>query len=658
MAREYYSGLIEEFIDSSVEAVLGALADSNQFSLELNQRNAWKEEIVILQRMLAGYVGKIYFEYSIPRIGQRIDVLLLINGVIFTLEFKVGERAFHRHHIDQVWDYALDLKNFHETSHDLVIAPVLIATKANYGPLNISMTPQNDNLLFPIMCNAEMLPDVIAGVLGFAEGQAMEPTRWEQGRYLPTPTIIEAAMSLYRGHSVDDISRKDADSINLSKTTDAISNVIEYSRTTGQKCICFVTGVPGAGKTLVGLNIANLHMDKASELYSVFLSGNGPLVAILTEALARDRVQRSIAEGKKIKKGEAKSAVKALIQNVHHFRDDCLQNKSTPPIEHVVLFDEAQRAWNLEQTTSFMRQKKGVPDFDMSEPEFLISCMDRHKDWAVIVCLVGGGQEINTGEAGISEWIKSINRSYPDWHVYISPQIRDSEYAAGEAIAMLQPHRDVTYIEDLHLSVSMRSFRAENMSALVKQILDLDIDAARQTFISLQGKYPIVVTRCLQTAKSWLKQQARGSERYGIVVSSQAARLKPHAIDIKSPMNPIYWFLNGKDDVRSSYYLEDVATEFHIQGLELDWACVTWDADFRYSASGWHHHSFRGTKWTQIKKEDRKMYLKNAYRVLLTRARQGMVIVVPSGDAEDPTRVPAFYDETFEYLISIGIPVI
>jgi len=657
VAREYYSELIEEFVDSSVEEVLGELADNNQFNLELTQKNAWKEEIVLLQEVLEGYEGKIYFEYSIPRIGQRIDVLLLINGVILVLEFKVGESAFHRHNIDQVWDYALDLKNFHETSHDLLIAPVLIATKAEAETFNVSMTPHNDKLLFPILCNAEMLSDVIQGVLAFAEGQMVESTHWEQGRYLPTPTIIEAAMSLYQGHSVEEISRKDASAINLSKTTEAISSVIEKARSTGQKCICFVTGVPGAGKTLVGLNIANLHMDPASELYSVFLSGNGPLVAILTEALARDRVERSIAEGNKIKKGEAKSSVKALIQNVHHFRDDCLQNENAP-IEHVVLFDEAQRAWNVEQTTSFMRLKKGKPDFDMSEPEFLISCMDRHKDWAVIVCLVGGGQEINTGEAGISEWIKSVNRSYPDWHAYISPQIHDSEYAAGEAVAMLQPHRDVTYIDDLHLSVSMRSFRAENVSALVKQILDLDVQSARQTLGSLDGKYPIVVTRCLKRAKSWLKQQARGSERYGIVVSSQASRLKPHAIDIKSPMDPVHWFLEGKDDVRSSYYLEDVATEFHIQGLELDWACVTWDADFRFSPEGWRHFSFRGNKWQQIKKDERQMYLKNAYRVLLTRARQGMVIVVPEGDAEDPTRPPSFYDDTFKYLSSIGLQVI
>lgn len=263
-----------------------------------------------------------------------------------------------------------------------------------------------------------------------------------------------------------------AEDDDLDTTTGSISKIIEQARVTGQKCICFVTGVPGAGKTLVGLNIANQHMDKASELYSVFLSGNGPLVGILTEALARDRVQRSIEAGDRIKKGVAKSAVKTLIQNVHHFRDDCLQSK-VAPIEHVVLFDEAQRAWSLEQTSSFMRQKKGVPDFEMSEPEFLISCMDRHEGWAVIICLVGGGQEINTGEAGISEWIESVNRSYPDWQVYISPQIHDSEYAAGEAIAMLRSHRDVSQ-RLIHLPANSIGRRRENR--VVQSILNCCCD--------------------------------------------------------------------------------------------------------------------------------------------------------------------------------------
>lgn len=418
-----------------------------------------------------------------------------------------------------------------------------------------------------------------------------------------------------------------------------------------------MTGVPGAGKTLVGLNVATRHFDKASDLYSVFLSGNGPLVSILCEALARDKAARERAAGRPITLGHLRSEVKAFVQNVHHFRDECLRDSSRPPIEHVALFDEAQRAWNAEQTSSFMLRKKKQANFTMSEPEFLISCMDRHADWAVVVCLVGGGQEINTGEAGIGEWIEAVLRSFPDWHLHLSPKLHDSEYAAGNALALLQNRPHVHANEALHLGVSMRSFRAEHVSALIKAILDIDRDAAKALIDRVRDRYPIVLTRDVTTAKSWLRSKARGSERYGMVVSSQAQRLKPYAIDVRAPVSPIHWFLHPKEDVRSSYYLEDVATEFHVQGLELDWACVVWDGDFRHSSSGWNHWSFRGDKWQRIRKQQRQSYLKNAYRVLLTRARQGMVIVVPSGDPSDATRSPAFYDDTFEYLKELGLQV-
>lgn len=495
-------------------------------------------------------------------------------------------------------------------------------------------------------------------MLNFADGNDIERTQWENGRYCPTPTIIEAALALYNNHSVTDITRRDASAINLSQTAAAIAEIIKTSRENSHKSICLVTGVPGAGKTLVGLDVATKHIDPSDDLYSVYLSGNGPLVKILCEALARDRARRSAEVGDKLKIGIARSEVKGFIQNVHHFRDDCLLNDKRPPVEHVAIFDEAQRAWNQEQTSAFMRRKKNTPDFNYSEPEFLISCLNRHPDWAVIVCLVGGGQEINTGEAGIGEWIDSIKRSYPDWHIHISPRLTDSEYNADKMLMELKTRQHVAYRDELHLAVSMRSFRAEHVSLLVKQMLDLDVDSARHTHGKVRDKYPIVITRDIGRAKQWLKSQARGSERYGIVVSSQAQRLKPHAIDVKSPMDPIHWFLDGKGDVRSSYYLEDVATEFHVQGLELDWACVTWDADFRYSAKGWGHYSFCGDRWNKINKEERKKYLKNAYRVLLTRARQGMVIVVPHGDTEDHTRSPLFYDETFECFSEIGFMTI
>jgi hypothetical protein len=658
MKRAYYNDSIANFLTTSPEEIFQKIALKNEFSLEQNQKDAWLAEIIILKEVLTTYSGSIYFEYSIPRMGQRIDVVLLIGSVIFVLEFKMGEKEYNANAIDQVMDYALDLKNFHESSHEQFIAPILIATKAKNIYSIVATTPQNDKLLQPIKSNAGLLGKIIEDVLCFSEGTEINRSQWEQGRYCPTPTIIEAAMALYSKHSVEDITRRDADDINLTQTTDAVSAIIRSSKKNSRKSICFVTGVPGAGKTLVGLDIATTHIDKSNDLYSVFLSGNGPLVTILREALARDKVKREKANGGKIKKGMAMSEVKMFIQNVHNFRDECLVDLTLAPIEHVALFDEAQRAWNLEQTSSFMSRKKNRHNFNQSEPEFLMSCLDRHKDWAVVVCLVGGGQEINTGEAGISEWIRSLERSFTGWDIYISDRLTDSEYSAGEMLKKLESRPNVKYNESLHLAVSKRSFRAENVSLLVKQLLDRSNDEAKDTLEKLKEKYPIVITRDLGKARKWLKQQARGTERYGIVVSSQAERLKPHGIFVKSPMNPVNWFLEGKDDVRSSYYLEDVATEFHVQGLELDWVCITWDADFRYDANGWEHWSFVGTKWNHINKEERQNYLKNAYRVLLTRARQGMVIVVPPGDIEDCTRQPKFYDPTFDYLQETGFTVI
>jgi DUF2075 family protein len=444
----------------------------------------------------------------------------------------------------------------------------------------------------------------------------------------------------------------------LRGTSRAISEVINKAKSNHEKVICFVTGVPGAGKTLVGLDIATKYIDKKGDTASVFLSGNGPLVKILVEALARDKVKREKEKGNKIKKNEVLREVKMFIQNVHHFRDDSLANVSQPPFEHIAIFDEAQRAWNHVQTANFMSRRKGVSNFSSSEPEFLISCLDRHKDWAVIVCLVGGGQEINTGEAGIGEWLESLNRSFPDWHIYISPNLNDSEYAAGDSLSLIKERKNIYMKEEFHLGVSMRSFRQENVSYFVKSMLDMDLENAKKLYKQIRKKYPIVLTRDISAAKKWLKDKAYGSERYGIVVSSQAQRLKPHAVDVRVDIDPIHWFLNNKDDTRSSFYLEDVATEFHVQGLELDWSCVIWDADFRFSSVGWEAFSFVGTKWQNINKLERKQYLKNAYRVLLTRARQGMVIVVPEGNIEDPTRRPNYYDNTYSYLKQIGLETI
>ena len=657
--RAYYSAPIEVFLAAQPAYVLGRLAAASGFSDDLSQKAAWQYETTFLQTVLQPYAGRgrIYLEFGVPRLGKRIDAVLLLAHAIVVLEFKVGATSFLRQDVDQVWDYALDLKNFHESSHSARIVPMLVATGArNKRQIGLSRS-HHDGVAEPTLVSSDCLGEALAEVLGETAHEHIVPDTWERGRYLPTPTIVEAASALYRGHSVYEISKHEAGAVNLSVTSEAVAHVIERSRAQSLKSICLVTGVPGAGKTLVGLDVATRYCGQSRGSRGVYLSGNGPLVSVLQEALVRDDVRRAKLLGQPRTKSDARQPVKAFIQAVHHFRDEYLKDAS-PPSEHVAIFDEAQRAWNQEKTADFMHRKKGRSGFLMSEPAFLISCLDRHPDWAVVVCLIGGGQEINTGEAGISEWLRTLEADYPDWHVHVSPRLTDSEYAAEQALATLAKRVNVTFDPCLHLATSMRSFRADSVSGFVKQVLDLEVGEASRLHAGFASQYPIVITRDVERARGWLRQQARGNERFGIVVSSQAQRLKPHAIDVRSPMDPVHWFLNERDDIRSSYYLEDVATEFHVQGLELDWSCVVWDADFRHSAGAWQHHSFVGNRWQHIRKDERKAYLKNAYRVLLTRARQGMVIVVPEGAAHDPTRKAEFYDGTFQLLRQVGLPVL
>ena len=656
-SSSFYAESITSFLSQSKAHILGELSRPRIFTITPAQSAAWEDQIVILKNTLQGVDGYLCLEFDVPRIGSRIDAVVISGGCIFVLEFKVGESSYHREAINQVWDYALDLKNFHRESHDAPIIPILICTQAKRGQRELSK-PFADQVYEPITTNPEGLLSLIEEALSSIEAPAIHPESWVCSPYQPTPTIIEAAQNLYTRHSVEAISRHDAGARNLAITSKRVEELIAQAARQREKHIIFVTGVPGAGKTLVGLNVATKRRDEHQQTHAVFLSGNGPLVAVLREALTRDEVQRLKAVQKKVRKGEVGQKVKSFIQNVHHFRDEALRSDS-PPSDRVVIFDEAQRAWNREMTSGFMARKKSRPDFNQSEPEFLISYLNRHDDWAVVICLVGGGQEINRGEAGITGWLDAIQDSFSDWNVHVSPNLTDSEYAAGDALSHLTGVRTISKDPDLHLSVSMRSFRAENVSSFVKLVLDCEIAAAKEQLSLLRDRFPIVITRDLVRAKDWIRSKARGSERFGLVASSGAERLRPHAVDVRIEINPIHWFLNGSADVRSSFYMEDPATEFQVQGLELDWVCMTWDADLRLSPSqNWNYHSFRGDKWTNVHKLETRQYLLNAYRVLLTRARQGMAIFIPPGDEADHTRKPAYYDHTFEFLKEIGLEVI
>jgi len=651
--RSYYSSDIKDFLKSSDNEILGII-HKNATSAEttIQQNNTWEQEILILKNQLAGFNnGRIIFEYTIPRMGKRVDVIFLYKNIVFILEFKCGDNQYRASTYDQVYDYALDLRNFQKESHNKLLVPIMISTEAPAEELKIV---EHDRIIEPIKCNANNIGYAINVISSTYIELDFDYIAWENSEYLPTPTIVEAAQALYRGHNVADITRSDADAENLTVTTDEINRIIEYSKINQRKSICFVTGVPGAGKTLVGLNIAIQRSDAQKGEHAVFLSGNYPLVTVLQEALARDKIAQSKDSQNPITKKDALRSTSAFIQIIHKYRDSFVGNNNIPP-ERVAIFDEAQRAWTKEQISKFMLTKKGIDNFHYSEPEFLISTMDRHKDWAVIICLVGGGQEINTGEAGLPEWFDSIRRSFPHWDVYITPQLNDEEYRRDYSWEEMIAGINVIEIEKLHLSTSVRSFRTPDLASFIKAVLDVDIQSAKALLEKFKDRYPIIITRNLTKAKDWIRAKCKGTTRYGLLASSGALRLKPEGIFVKNDISVADWFLNGKDDVRSSYYLEDVVTEFDIQGLELDYSIVAWDADFRFENNEWHYYNFSGNRWKKVNSEDKRIYLKNSYRVLLTRARQGMVIFVPKGNDNDNTRLAKYYDGIYKYLKSIGI---
>lgn len=716
MNRFFYNAYIPNFLSAKPEKVWADLSLNSRLDDNVLQKDSWAHEIATLQSSLDGLDGEIFFEYSIPRLGKRADVILLIKDVVIVLEYKVGEKSYERPDLEQVWDYALDLKYFHQKSHELWIVPILVATAASERSHVFQPSKYDDKVLEPVCSNDSTLRAIINQVLELL-AKSETPEGWGMSPYNPTPTIVQAATTLYRrknleNKSIADITNHTSED-RTEKATEAVLRIVEESKRKGQKSICFITGVPGAGKTLVGLDIAiNLFEEnenkKADENRSlaVYLSGNGPLVKVLREALARDAVEQEKKKNPKTKynKTRAHKAVDSFIMDVYHHRDYVLQMVKKPILpdthtlsvdssvavndgsewltEHVDIFDEAQRSWTYEQLRNWLSRKKGIQNFPMSEPEFLTWGLDKKKDWAVIVCLVGGGQEINTGEAGISTWLSAIHDAFDNWHVYYPANLREKEYADGKVEERLAaiPEAQKHPIEELHLAVSKRSFRAENLSLFVKALLDVDVNLAKEQLQKLDAHYPIRLTRDLEKAKDWLRKVHRGSERYGLLVSSQAYRLRPLSIDVRCKPDTVHWFLDDITDIRSSLFLEDAATEFDVQGLELDYAAIVWDGDMIYDPDHvvlskkdrkkseliqgpWTQRSFNGGVWQNVASDMRRMYQLNAYRVLLTRARQGMVICVPTGNSTknidgsylDPTRVPLFYDSTYEYLKLLGI---
>lgn len=662
----YYRRTVEEFLQASPSEVLGDLVDGNRKfgfgELEGEAIDAWKEEIVCLKDQLAQLCNRLpeasrwglLLEFPIPRRQQRIDAVLLAGQLVYVLEFKSGASGAAWSSGRQVEDYALDLAYFHAPSHKSILIPVVVAPRLPYRLSHDLGSNVRSLASVPLEELASFLRETFQAEKhdNWAQISAQE---WDEGAYEPVPTVIEAAMALYAGMSVREIARSHAGDENLTSVTDFLLSAVRSAQERHEKIICFVTGIPGAGKTLAGLNLVHnraIHADGRPA--SVFMSGNGPLVDILREALAIDSACRNDET-----LGKARKEVKTFVQNIHHFVKDNLDRPdSQTPYENAIVFDEAQRAWNGEQNRKKYKKRPSV--WHVPEPEMVLSIMDRHKDWAAIVALVGGGQEIHDGEAGLSEWGRALAK-FPHWRVFVSPEaLRGGESVAGAALFGGEPvANQVDEERTLHLNVCIRSHQATELAKWVNSVLRSDDKAARELSTRFE-QFPIVLTRDLQKAKEWLLRNARGERRCGLVASSGATRLRAFGIETSMAIREAYsyphWFLKPRGDIRASYQLEVVATEFEIQGLELDLVGLCWGGDLIWDrlSKRWHPQQLSGNKWKDVK-DSRAIYIQNKYRVLMTRAREGLVIWVPEGDSSDPTRDVGVMNDTAEYLVSCGV---
>jgi hypothetical protein len=662
----YYRATLDAFVAQPPNEILGALLGSYQHNeLQKRQTKAWQIEIEVLKSAVAELLRlapsadswSLLLEYPIPRRSKRLDAVLLAADVIFCLEFKTLDKAHSLQADRQVEDYALDLRDFHQASHNRCIVPVAVVPRAA-SVKNSRNKIRSDAVRDVKRVNAAELALVLLSAFQAEHSQCaqpIDPLVWDTSAYRPVPTIIEAAEALFAGHNVREIAHSHAGATNLTRTSDRLVEIIQQAQRGGEKVICFVTGVPGAGKTLAGLNVVhNPALRREGRPAGVFLSGNGPLVRIVSAAIARDYRRR-------VRETGSERTVATFIQNVHVFVREGLEKADWPPVERIVVFDEAQRAWNADQN----RKKNGM---EISEPETMLSILDRHKGWAVLIALVGGGQEIHSGEAGLEEWGKTLGEKFPHWKVVASPKTLEGD--ASTAGHQLLINTDIGSLRiqtepSLHLNVNLRSFRAQKVAEWVNAVLAGDAVKAAATIPSLR-EFPLALTRSLATARAWLREHARGQQRAGLVASSGALRLRADGLELSSGFRQgnrdmfVHWFLALLPDVRSSNQLEVAASEFECQGLELDWIGLCWGADFPFDLQNgsWAYRNFSGTRWRVVKNEIDRQYLLNTYRVLLTRVRRGLILWVPQGDVSDETRLPHFFDSTAEFLISCGVPVV
>lgn len=662
----YYLRTLAEFVAETPTGVVGQLAEANakneRFQLAPEAIEGWRDQLpglfTAIQQLIESNPGaknwSIILEYPIPQVGKRIDAVVLAHDLVIVLEIKTGESRTSA--VRQVEDYGVNLACFHETSRNRKIVPVAVSAGA--------LPRSRDERAFKYL----LLPTRIAKwnqlgseLIDIVRTQmnenvpAIDAATWNAGRFKPIPPIIDAAVALYSGHTVFEIGHSCAAQDQLDITTRALVKAARTASEENGKAICFVTGVPGAGKTLVGLNA--VHHSELRE-QSAFLSGNGPLVKIIREALVRDVLERARATGDRSTRADAEQAVHAFVRSVHQFAAEHYKPGAPVPAQRVIVFDEAQRAWDAEQNKRARRP-------DISEPAMMLDVMNRIEGWATIIALVGSGQEINRGEAGLAEWGSAL-AGFPHWRVHASPFVLDKDKPGPKLFREpdVAPDRIVRN-ETLDLPVATRAIRAQQMSEWVDAVLAGNSGRASQICESFDEKP--VLSRNLQTARQWLSNMRCGFQRTGLLCSSSAMRLRVDGLepsfDFHRRFEWEHWFLDwdGPEDskkrprdVRSSCTLEVAATQFEVQGLELDWVGLCWGEDFVRDNGVWKHFRFNHKHWRPVKNGRKQQFLTNAYRVLLTRARQGMVLYVPQPSSTLWSRLGERLDETADFLVQCG----
>lgn len=655
----FYKSTVKAFIDENPKAILGQLSQEMVEVFDLNRETAvsWEDEISQLQPCLRELIKNIpaaaswgiLLEYTIPMVGLRIDCVLLAQDLIFVIEFKGGDSTSGAQALRQAQNYALNLADFHEESRARIIIPVALGEFKTLKSFDASY-PLKGAVVTHLQLR-EMLVAVMDALGG--NSLSIDLEQWDKSRYFPVPTIIEAASSIYLNHvKGTDIASSKSGTDNLKETEACIVHAVQDAKNRGIKILVILTGVPGAGKTLAGLNVVQTVQAQldASKEQAAFLSGNSPLVEVLQEALKRS-VKRS---GKK-----PGLAINSRIRNMHTF---CRESygSTLPPAERLVVFDEAQRAWTA--TKNFKKFKRNV-----SEPDMVLDIMSRHEGWAIVIALVGGGQEIHGGEAGLAAWGDAILK-HGAWEVITSPEaLHGGPSVAGSRLFRSKDslHINVMEAKALHLSDSKRTFESEVTASWVNAVLKGESSLAAQ--LAAKG-IPIQITRDLAEAKQWLKHESEQNRRVGLIASSGADRLRAEGVETPTftflgGIDYKRWFLDDKDDYRSSNQLEVALSEFEMQGLEIDFAGLLWGCDLIFKEGKPIPRKLKGTEWIkvsgdadpQVGADDNSMRIINKYRVLLTRFRKAMIIYVPKGSADDLTRKPADFDSIYHYIKNCGV---